>query len=39
MGLNAERALGTVRLPLGRWSTPADIETAADTLIKAAAAQ
>lgn len=38
MGLSPERALGALRLSLGRWSTPADIETAADALIKAAAA-
>ncbi|QOV34593.1 cysteine desulfurase [Streptomyces ferrugineus] len=38
MGLPPERALGALRLSLGRWSTPADIETAADALIKAAAA-
>jgi cysteine desulfurase len=31
-GLPAERALGAVRLSLGRWSTPADIETAAAAL-------
>ncbi|MDP4509346.1 cysteine desulfurase family protein [Nonomuraea turcica] len=38
MGLDTARALATVRLSLGRWSTPADIETAATALIKAAAA-
>lgn len=36
MGLDAERALAAVRLSLGRWSTPADIDTAATALIKAA---
>ncbi|MFI7709337.1 hypothetical protein [Nonomuraea sp. NPDC049480] len=36
MGLNAECALAAVRLSLGRWSTPADIKTAATALIKAA---
>ncbi|MFC7585706.1 hypothetical protein ACFQYP_19645 [Nonomuraea antimicrobica] len=36
MGLDADRALAAVRLSLGRWSTPADIETAATALIKAA---
>ncbi|MFI7642339.1 cysteine desulfurase family protein [Nonomuraea sp. NPDC049400] len=36
MGLDAERALAAVRLSLGRWSTLADIETAATALIKAA---
>ncbi|MET7338777.1 cysteine desulfurase family protein [Nonomuraea sp. NPDC005650] len=39
MGLEAARALGALRLSLGRWSTPADIETAATALIKAAAAR
>ncbi|WP_214411036.1 cysteine desulfurase family protein [Sphaerisporangium fuscum] len=37
MGLDADRALAAVRLSPGRWSTPADIETAAAALIKAAA--
>ncbi|MEU8107791.1 cysteine desulfurase family protein [Nonomuraea muscovyensis] len=37
MGLVRSRALGAVRLSLGRWSTPADIETAATTLIETAA--
>ncbi|MGP3965725.1 cysteine desulfurase family protein [Nonomuraea sp. 3N208] len=36
MGLDAGRALAAVRLSLGRWSTPADIETAATALIKVA---
>jgi cysteine desulfurase len=35
MGLDTDRALGAVRLSLGRWSTSADIETAATALIKA----
>ncbi|MGC0211988.1 cysteine desulfurase family protein [Streptomyces levis] len=39
MGLDADRALGAVRLSLGRWSTAEDIETAAAALTKAAAAQ
>jgi cysteine desulfurase len=38
MGLPADRALAAVRLSLGRWTTAADVETAADALIKAAAA-
>ncbi|MFI1358120.1 cysteine desulfurase family protein [Streptomyces sp. NPDC020898] len=38
MGLDADRALGALRLSLGRWSTPEDIETAATALLKAAAA-
>ncbi|MFC4119005.1 cysteine desulfurase family protein [Nonomuraea zeae] len=38
MGLTADRALSAVRLSLGRWSTPADIETAATALIQAATA-
>ncbi|MFC5833592.1 cysteine desulfurase family protein [Nonomuraea insulae] len=37
MGLDADRALAAVRLSLGRWSTPADLDTAATALIKAAA--
>ncbi|MFI8836353.1 cysteine desulfurase family protein [Streptomyces afghaniensis] len=37
MGLEPARALGALRLSLGRWSTTADIEMAADTLIKATA--
>ncbi|MEU8363838.1 aminotransferase class V-fold PLP-dependent enzyme [Nonomuraea sp. NPDC048882] len=37
MGLDTDRALAAVRLSPGRWSTPADIETAATALIKAAA--
>jgi cysteine desulfurase len=39
MGLDPARALGTLRLSLGRWTTPGDIETAATALIRAAAAQ
>ncbi|MFI7020360.1 cysteine desulfurase family protein [Streptomyces sp. NPDC050164] len=38
MGLPAKRALGALRLSLGRWTTTGDIETAADALTKAAAA-
>ncbi|MCX4906965.1 cysteine desulfurase family protein [Streptomyces sp. NBC_00878] len=38
MGLDADRALGALRLSLGRRSTPEDIETAATALLKAAAA-
>jgi cysteine desulfurase len=38
MGLATGRALGALRLSLGRWSTPQDIETAATALLKAAAA-
>ncbi|MDX3569393.1 cysteine desulfurase family protein [Streptomyces sp. ID05-47C] len=37
MGLNADRALGALRLSLGRWSTPEEIETAATALPKAVA--
>ncbi|NNN32879.1 cysteine desulfurase [Streptomyces sp. S3(2020)] len=37
MGLNPDRVLGALRLSLGRWSTPEDIETAATALLKAAA--
>jgi cysteine desulfurase len=36
MGLDTGRALGAVRLSLGRWSTGADIETVAAALISAA---
>ncbi|MFF8717434.1 cysteine desulfurase family protein [Streptomyces sp. NPDC015184] len=39
MGLDAARALGALRLSLGRWSTAEDIETAAAALTKAAGAQ
>ncbi|MFE6496304.1 cysteine desulfurase family protein [Streptomyces sp. NPDC057748] len=39
MGLDEARALGALRLSLGRWTTAEDIETAAAALIKAAAAQ
>lgn len=35
MGLGAARALSALRLSLGRWSTSADIETAAAVLINA----
>jgi cysteine sulfinate desulfinase/cysteine desulfurase-like protein len=36
MGLPARRSLGALRLSLGRWTTPADIDTAAQALAKAA---
>ncbi|TJZ57575.1 cysteine desulfurase [Streptomyces piniterrae] len=39
MGLPPERALSTLRLSLGRWSTPEEIETAAHLIGKAAAAR
>ncbi|QLJ06404.1 cysteine desulfurase [Streptomyces sp. NEAU-sy36] len=39
MGLDPARALGALRLSLGRWTTPGDIETAAAALIRAAARQ
>ncbi|CAL9656180.1 Cysteine desulfurase IscS [Streptomyces sp. enrichment culture] len=39
MGLDTDRALGALRLSLGRWSTAEDIESAAATLVRAAAAQ
>ncbi len=35
MGLSGERAAGAVRLSLGRFSTPSEIEQAATTLISA----
>jgi cysteine desulfurase len=38
MGLDPARALGALRLSLGRWTTAEDIETAAAALTKAAAA-
>ncbi|MEU0086184.1 cysteine desulfurase family protein [Streptomyces sp. NPDC006274] len=38
MGLDPARALGALRLSLGRWTTPGDIETAATGLIRAATA-
>lgn len=38
MGIAPGRALGAVRLTLGRWSTHADVETAATALIHAATA-
>ncbi|TWV46114.1 cysteine desulfurase [Streptomyces misionensis] len=37
MGLDPARALGALRLSLGRWTTPDDIETAATALVRAAA--
>lgn len=37
MGLDPARALGALRLSLGRWTTTGDIETGADALTKAAA--
>ncbi|MFJ5723007.1 cysteine desulfurase family protein [Streptomyces sp. NPDC093149] len=39
MGLEPTRALGALRLSLGRWTTPKDIETAAAALVGAAGAQ
>ncbi|MFF8942301.1 cysteine desulfurase family protein [Streptomyces sp. NPDC014864] len=39
MGLDPARALGALRLTLGRWTTPNDIRTAATALIRAAARQ
>ena len=33
MGLSAERALGAIRLTVGRWSTEVEIERAADLLV------
>ncbi|MEV6381995.1 cysteine desulfurase family protein [Streptomyces sp. NPDC051773] len=39
IGLDPARALGALRFSLGRWSTEADIETAATALTRAAAAQ
>ncbi|MFJ7201067.1 MULTISPECIES: hypothetical protein [unclassified Streptomyces] len=38
MGMQPDRALGALRLSLGRWSTAEDTETAAAALIRAAAA-
>jgi cysteine desulfurase len=35
MGLSRERALGAVRLSLGRWSTPEEVDSAADALVTA----
>ena len=37
MGLSESHALGALRLSLGRWTTEAEIDTAATALIKAAA--
>ena len=34
MGLSRELALGALRLTLGRWSTPEEIDTAADLIMK-----
>ncbi|MFJ8787593.1 cysteine desulfurase family protein [Streptomyces sp. NPDC102462] len=39
MGLPAERALGALRLSLGRWSDDRDVESAAAALIRAATAR
>ncbi|MER6531823.1 cysteine desulfurase family protein [Streptomyces sp. NPDC001508] len=39
MGLPAERALGALRLSLGRWSGDRDVEIAAPALIRAATAR
>ncbi|WP_199435007.1 cysteine desulfurase family protein [Qaidamihabitans albus] len=36
MGLDPERGLSALRLSLGRWSTPEDIDSAADLIITAA---
>ncbi|MYX45911.1 aminotransferase class V-fold PLP-dependent enzyme, partial [Streptomyces sp. SID89] len=36
MGVEPARALGALRLSLGRWTTPEDIETAATALVRAA---
>ena len=36
MGLSPERALGAVRLSLGRWSTAEEVDSAADALISKA---
>ncbi|MCX5193189.1 hypothetical protein OOK31_04665 [Streptomyces sp. NBC_00249] len=38
MGLPPERALSALRLSLGRWSAPQEIETASRLIAKAAAA-
>jgi cysteine desulfurase len=38
MGLEKKRALGALRLSLGRWTTPEEIETAAAALIRATGA-
>lgn len=35
MGLPASRGLSALRLTLGRWTTPADVEAAADALVQA----
>ncbi|WP_030198568.1 cysteine desulfurase family protein [Streptomyces sp. NRRL S-87] len=37
MGLGADRALGAIRLSLGRWTTQTEVETAATLLVAAAA--
>ncbi|PSL01639.1 cysteine desulfurase [Haloactinopolyspora alba] len=37
MGLEPTRALATIRLSLGRWSTPKDVDTAAALIARAAA--
>jgi cysteine desulfurase len=36
MGLDRDRALGAVRLSLGRWTTTADVDRAADLFATAA---
>jgi cysteine desulfurase len=36
MGVPAARALGALRLSLGRWSTPADVAVAAEVIADAA---
>ncbi len=37
MGMAPDRALAALRLTLGRWTTPVDIATAADAIVKLAA--
>ncbi|MGV9255253.1 cysteine desulfurase family protein [Streptomyces sp. NPDC003697] len=39
MGLDPARALGALRLSLGRWTTPQDVRTSATALVRAAAAR
>ena len=34
MGLGRELALGALRLTLGRWSTPEEIDTAAELIVE-----
>jgi cysteine desulfurase len=35
MGLGKERALAAIRLSLGRWTSPGDVDTAVDALVRA----